>query len=535
MSTETADAQATEDAKSSTHRRSRRAIRKAERAAEREAILTGQQPLLTRRELRRLREEAAALRAAVESGEITAEQARALQDPLAEQPVIPDSSISRSRRETAASAPEATGRRSSSPSASSAPGSGWTTGEDTGQASSSTTPWTSPRRDPSPSLPTWTPAPARSQDEEDSEPDPTLIDTGLMAPAELPDGGASLALQSAPPSTEPPTAPMRRSLHTRREQSPQVASPPDQTSSPGSPSPGSPSPESPVAQGEGGQETQQADPTRVVTGLAQPDRQEAQAPSAAKDAPTPEPEPAAQETSIQRLRPAVEKPDAPGPESPTRVASAPEPVAKKSAPSASSGSSAAKVPYLGNGAPMRRPIVRIPAAAQGVRTVNASTGELSEIQPVDEDFEGIDTPQWKALHPGSGGEAASPEEALPASIEPMTPPEPRSVPEPAQPQPTQAEPVQPETVQQAPGGLSLPEIEEHTAAAWSEVKVATAPSAPPAPAKRSSRLGRILLIALLVLVVVLVAATLIWVLSSQGNNGALGAQDVPDWWPQPLP
>ena len=96
MSTETADAQATEDAKSSTHRRSRRAIRKAERAAEREAILTGQQPLLTRRELRRLREEAAALRAAVESGEITAEQARALQDPLAEQPVIPDSSISRS-------------------------------------------------------------------------------------------------------------------------------------------------------------------------------------------------------------------------------------------------------------------------------------------------------------------------------------------------------------------------------------------------------------------------------------------------------
>lgn len=533
MSTETADAQATEDAKSSTHRRSRRAIRKAERAAEREAILTGQQPLLTRRELRRLREEAAALRAAVESGEITAEQARALQDPLAEQPVIPDSSISRSRRETAASAPEAPGRRSSAPSGSSAPGSGWTTGEDTGQASSSTTPWTSPRKDPSPSLPTWTPAPARSQDEADSEPDPTLIDTGLMAPAELPDGGASLALQSAPPSTEPPTAPMRRSLHTRREQSPQVASPPDQASSPGSPSP-----ESPEAQGEGGRETQQADPTRVVTGLARPDRQEAQAPSAAKDAPVkdapaPEPEPAAQETSIQRLRPAVEKPDAPGPESPTRVASAPEPAAKKSAPSASSGSSAAKVPYLGNGAPMRRPIVRIPAAAQGVRTVNASTGELSEIQPVDEDFEGIDTPQWKALHPGSGGEAASPEEALPASIEPMTPPEPRPVPEPAQ--PTQAEPVQPEAARETPGGLSLPEIEEHTAAAWSEVKVATAPSAPPAPAKRSSPLGRILLIALLVLVVVLVAATLIWALSSQGNNGALGAQDAPDWWPQPLP
>ena len=43
-------------------RRSRREMRQAERAAEREAILTGQQPLLTRRELKRLREEAAALR-----------------------------------------------------------------------------------------------------------------------------------------------------------------------------------------------------------------------------------------------------------------------------------------------------------------------------------------------------------------------------------------------------------------------------------------------------------------------------------------
>ena len=73
-------------------RGSRRAIRQAERAAEREAILTGQQPLLTRREMRRLREEAKALRAAVEAGEITPEQAQALQDPLAD----PSSVTSRS-------------------------------------------------------------------------------------------------------------------------------------------------------------------------------------------------------------------------------------------------------------------------------------------------------------------------------------------------------------------------------------------------------------------------------------------------------
>ena len=45
-------------------RRSRRSMRRAERAAEREAYITGQQPLLTRRELKRLREEAEALRGA---------------------------------------------------------------------------------------------------------------------------------------------------------------------------------------------------------------------------------------------------------------------------------------------------------------------------------------------------------------------------------------------------------------------------------------------------------------------------------------
>jgi len=46
-------------------RRSRRSMRRAERAAEREAYITGQQPLLTRRELKRLREEAEALEHAV--------------------------------------------------------------------------------------------------------------------------------------------------------------------------------------------------------------------------------------------------------------------------------------------------------------------------------------------------------------------------------------------------------------------------------------------------------------------------------------
>ena len=86
-------------------RRSRRAMRQAERAAEREAILTGQQPLLTRRELKRLRQEAAALRAAVASGEITPEQAKALQDPLAEQPRIGSPSLEAAGSHAAPSSP----------------------------------------------------------------------------------------------------------------------------------------------------------------------------------------------------------------------------------------------------------------------------------------------------------------------------------------------------------------------------------------------------------------------------------------------
>ena len=90
-------------------RRSRRAMRQAERAAEREAILTGQQPLLTRRELKRLRQEAAALRAAVASGEITPEQARALQDPLAEQPMIGSPSLEAAGSHAAPSGPSGTG------------------------------------------------------------------------------------------------------------------------------------------------------------------------------------------------------------------------------------------------------------------------------------------------------------------------------------------------------------------------------------------------------------------------------------------
>ena len=54
--------------------------------------------------------------------------------------------------------------------------------------------------------------------------------------------------------------------------------------------------------------------------------------------------------------------------------------ATRSAEPSRSGVSAGSASSAGS---VRRPIVRIPAAAQGVRTVNASTGELSSVQPVD--------------------------------------------------------------------------------------------------------------------------------------------------------
>ena len=55
--------------------------------------------------------------------------------------------------------------------------------------------------------------------------------------------------------------------------------------------------------------------------------------------------------------------------------------------------------------PSRRPIVRIPSSVQGVRTVDGATGELTSVQFVDEDFDGIDSPRWRALHnsPGHSG------------------------------------------------------------------------------------------------------------------------------------
>ena len=70
---------------------SRRTRREAEREQERELLRTGQMPVLTRKEIRRQRAEAEAMRNAIAAGEITEEEARALQNPYLNEdaPVAP--------------------------------------------------------------------------------------------------------------------------------------------------------------------------------------------------------------------------------------------------------------------------------------------------------------------------------------------------------------------------------------------------------------------------------------------------------------
>ncbi|MCL3790281.1 hypothetical protein H6X65_08815 [Actinomyces sp. AC-19-1] len=134
--------------------------------------------------------------------------------------------------------------------------------------------------------------------------------------------------------------------------------------------------------------------------------------------------------------------------------------------------------------PARRPIVRIPATVQGVRTVDLDTGELSAVQPVDDAFSGIENPQWKALR-DTAAPAGAAEEAPASAATPEQAAEPEET---ADPQPAE-------------------EVDE----ALEEIA---------APVEEQGRRGmaRTLLIALVVLVVVLVLATIVWfVLVRNGN------------------
>ena len=327
-------------------RGSRRAIRQAERAAEREAILTGQQPLLTRREMRRLREEAKALRAAVEAGEITPEQAQALQDPLAD----PASVTSRSSA-TAGDEAESGPGEPAEPTA--------LDGGDYLEQGGQNPPLSmSVPEVPAASAPSWRSLSA-AEAVAISE-----IETGLMEAVDLPVATLDYdAHWAANASSEPAPVPTRFSLKDRLEGG-SVA----EAEEPESPQDNEPQGAVEVS---GGVETEEpaTSPYDYREGLEPVAQDDAGSSSQSSSS-------AVEAVSAASAVPAVSA-TAPGA---ADVAAYGQAGATRSAEPSRSGVSAGSASSAGS---VRRPIVRIPAAAQGVRTVNASTGELSSVQPVD--------------------------------------------------------------------------------------------------------------------------------------------------------
>ena len=326
-------------------RGSRRAIRQAERAAEREAILTGQQPLLTRREMRRLREEAKALRAAVEAGEITPEQAQALQDPLAD-PASVTSRSSATSGDEAESAPV----EPAEPTA--------LDGGDYLEQGGQNPPLSmSVPEGSAASAPSWRSLSA-AEAVAISE-----IETGLMEAVDLPVATLDYdAHWAANASSEPAPVPTRFSLKDRLEggsvsEADEPESPQDNESQGAVEVSGDAETEEPA--------TSPYDYREGLEPLAQDDGGASSQSSSAVEA-----------VSAASAVPAVSA-TAPGA---ADVAAYGQAGATRSAEPSRSGVSAGSASSAGS---VRRPIVRIPAAAQGVRTVNASTGELSSVQPVD--------------------------------------------------------------------------------------------------------------------------------------------------------
>ena len=177
------------------------------------------------------------------------------------------------------------------------------------------------------------------------------------------------------------------------------------------------------------------------------------------------------------------------------------------------------------GGPPRRPTVRIPNAAQGVRTVDTNTGELSEVRPVDDEFDGIDNPQWRILRPEGAQPPQAPEEPqAPVGEEPA--PAPAFTPYEPMPEPAAAPDPQ---LSERPGATAPAGSE----AGWSAPAPATSPMSPVSEPPKTSKMGKILLIALVVLVVVVVALVVLGVvwflLNREGGSSAGALESVPTW------
>ena len=534
-------------------RGSRRAIRQAERAAEREAILTGQQPLLTRREMRRLREEAKALRAAVEAGEITPEQAQALQDPLAD----PASVTSRS---SAPSGDDAgTGLEESVELPAVGEGEFYLDQEGQNPPLNLSVP-----EGPSVSAPSWRSLSA-AEAVAISE-----IETGLMEAVDLPvatlDYDAHWAQDT---SSEPAPVPTRFSLKERLEGGP-TSDAEERGDQDGA---------ALQAPGEdtGGTEAEElaAGPYDYREDFS-PSAQSDEAPSSAASAASSQP--SSQSAEAVSAVPAVST-SASGA---ADFATFGQAGAPQAAESARSGLSAGSASSAGS---VRRPIVRIPAAAQGVRTVNVSTGELSSVQPVDsspsaqeaadaQDVYGVGSieepmtqetvtvdveaqaaiptpseqpevefgtpgaPQWKSLHQPS--QVDSFQETIVTGVADATDPAVAMSGEAVGPYAFYADEV--ETGNGPVGGSEWDSVAVPAAEAPEEPYLAPVNEVtgrvptpdhvlPVEQANSSSRIGKVLMALLIVVVLLLIIAVVAWLLIANGSNSAsaMSAVGAGEW------
>ena len=533
-------------------RGSRRAIRQAERAAEREAILTGQQPLLTRREMRRLREEAKALRAAVEAGEITPEQAQALQDPLAD----PTSVTSRSSA-TSGDEGESGPGEPGEPVA--------VDGGDYLEQGGQNPPLSmSAPEGSAASAPSWRSLSA-AEAVAISE-----IETGLMEAVDLPvatlDYDAHWAQDT---SSEPAPVPTRFSLKERLEGGP-TSDAEERDDQDGAALQAS-------AEDTGGTEAEE-----LATGPYDyredfsPSTQSDEAPSSAASAASSQP--SSQSAEAVSAVPAVST-SASGA---ADFAAFGQAGAPQAAESARSGLSAGSASSAGS---VRRPIVRIPAAAQGVRTVNVSTGELSSVQPVDSSPSAQEAADAQDAYGGASIEEPMTQETVAVDVEAQTAmPTPSAQPEvefgtPGAPQwkslhqPSQVDSFQ-ETIVTGVADATDPaaamsgeavgpyafyadEVETGNGpvggSEWDSVAVpaAEAPEEPylapvnevtgrvPTPdhvlpveqASSSSRIGKVLMALLIVVVLLLIIAVVAWLLIANGSNSAsaMSAVGAGEW------
>ena len=540
-------------------RRSRRAMRQAERAAEREAILTGQQPLLTRRELKRLRQEAAALRAAVASGEITPEQAKALQDPLAEQPRIGSPSLEAAGSHAAPSSPrspeageptappasrgedllDAPGRRVPGSSAVPAPsydeaeaarvlqapsrpltaGTSGTGGLDGSAAPLSGARMTGGEPEASPASPATSPVPYVGEGEPDAwrspsyTPEPAVRTPAPSAPS--PVAGPAFGQGPVPGGPGGAAAPFTPGAG--------IASGPEGAF-------GEPAPQVANASlSDDDIEDISAQPTGVMNAVETSALSPlSSAPAAGEPAVLPERRSLFNRDASADVRADDSAPAPSGADAyePGDSAPAPSGADAYGAPgSADAGGPSGWAAQPVAGGPPRRPTVRIPNAAQGVRTVDTNTGELSEVRPVDDEFDGIDNPQWRILRPEGAQPPQAPEEPqAPVGEEPA--PAPAFTPYEPMPEPAAAPDPQ---LSERPGATAPAGSE----AGWNAPAPATSPMSPVSEPPKTSKMGKILLIALVALVVVVVALVVLGVvwflLNREGGSSAGALESVPTW------